>query len=209
VSFSLNEIEALSLKAARGAGYDWGLAQDAGKSAAWLWAHRLDGSSAFAAWLKSGFALNLKRHMPTEYTNPLRAEGMICPFVLGACLSDRSANLVGETMAAQSVAFPLLVVPMVSAMARRLECSIEIECDGRSFAVDQNGATLDFDLPDVADQILIRTSETPLADRPKLHRADPSKDSLSVLLDFAHRTYAPATEESRRLGAGSGGSDND
>ena len=33
--------------------------------------------------------------------------------------------------------------------------------------------------------------------------------SLFVLNTFAHRTYAPATEESRLLGAGAGLSDND
>ena len=40
-------------------------------------------------------------------------------------------------------------------------------------------------------------------------RADPDPNDWAALLAFAHRTYAPATEESRLRGAGAGLSDND
>ena len=47
---------------------------------------------------------------------------------------------------------------------------------------------------------------TPL---PNATRAAPDPSAWAALTDLAHRTYAPATEESRRLGAGAGLSDND
>lgn len=36
MSFALNEIEATAKRATRGAGYDWGLAEDASKAVRWL-----------------------------------------------------------------------------------------------------------------------------------------------------------------------------
>ena len=43
---SLNEIDSLCQKAARGAGLDWGLAEEAGFAAAWLAARGADGAAA-------------------------------------------------------------------------------------------------------------------------------------------------------------------
>ncbi|MEF9603350.1 DUF3726 domain-containing protein, partial [Paracoccus sp. PXZ] len=43
---SRNETEALCLKAARGAGMSWGLAEEAAFAAGWLGAHGIDGAGA-------------------------------------------------------------------------------------------------------------------------------------------------------------------
>ena len=43
MTFSLNEIEAIGKRAARGAGLPWGLAEEAGKAARWLTARGLPG----------------------------------------------------------------------------------------------------------------------------------------------------------------------
>ncbi|NND22495.1 MAG: DUF3726 domain-containing protein, partial [Silicimonas sp.] len=42
MSYSLNEVEATAKKAARGAGYPWGLAEEAAKATRWLCAHDID-----------------------------------------------------------------------------------------------------------------------------------------------------------------------
>ena len=45
--------------------------------------------------------------------------------------------------------------------------------------------------------------------REPVMRAEVSEESWARLGEFARRTFAPATEESRQRGAGSGLSDND
>jgi hypothetical protein len=54
--WSLNEIEALAGKAARGAGYDWGLAEEAGQSVRWLEARDFRGADALMAAINAGAA---------------------------------------------------------------------------------------------------------------------------------------------------------
>ena len=43
MSLSLNEVESLAKKAARGTGYPWGLAEEAAKASRWLAARGVDG----------------------------------------------------------------------------------------------------------------------------------------------------------------------
>ncbi len=51
MSWSLNEIEGLARKAARGSGLSWGLAEEAGKATRWLCAAGLPGADALAGLL--------------------------------------------------------------------------------------------------------------------------------------------------------------
>ncbi|MEL7259121.1 MAG: DUF3726 domain-containing protein, partial [Pseudomonadota bacterium] len=46
MSWSLNEVESLARKAARGAGYSWGLAEEAGKATRWTCAAGWPGGTA-------------------------------------------------------------------------------------------------------------------------------------------------------------------
>jgi hypothetical protein len=51
MTFSLNEVEAMGKRAARGAGRDWGIAEEAGKAARWLTARGLPGPELLAELL--------------------------------------------------------------------------------------------------------------------------------------------------------------
>jgi len=48
---SLSEIDALARKAARGAGYSWGIAEEVGKSARWLSAYGFKGPEVLSEHL--------------------------------------------------------------------------------------------------------------------------------------------------------------
>ena len=49
--YSLSEIDAQCKKATRGAGFEWGHAEEAGKAARWLAKHELPGAALLAAYL--------------------------------------------------------------------------------------------------------------------------------------------------------------
>ncbi|MGC1487905.1 MAG: DUF3726 domain-containing protein, partial [Albidovulum sp.] len=51
--YSQSEIEALGIKAARGAGYDWGMAEEAGMAARWLAHEGLPGPELLLACLQA------------------------------------------------------------------------------------------------------------------------------------------------------------
>ena len=56
MALSQNEIESLCIKAARGAGYSWGLAEQAGFAAGWLAARGLDATAPLLALLRDRLA---------------------------------------------------------------------------------------------------------------------------------------------------------
>ena len=93
MSWSLNEVEALSRKAARGAGLSWGLAEEAGRATRWLVVHGLPGPEVLLA------ALTRLDGLPHEARAPLdgwQARDTLCPVTTGAALADTAAAAGGD-----------------------------------------------------------------------------------------------------------------
>jgi hypothetical protein len=57
--------------------------------------------------------------------------------------------------------------------------------------------------------VTIEPTDASVESQQRATRATPNPKAWDILTRFAHRTYAPATEESRRLGAGDTQSDAD
>lgn len=154
MSWSLVEVEALAKKAAKGAGYSWGEAEDAARAVRWLEARGLGGAAALAAHLSGS------------------GKGA-CPIKVGIAVCDgmRQAEDVDLTTLDQ----PVLLLPFA----------------------DWVGA---------ADGV---AKSLGVAPGPEAVRSHASAEAMDVLAKFAHRTYAPETEESRSSGAGAGLTDND
>ena len=209
MSFALNEIEATAKRAARGAGYDWGLAEDASKGARWLCAQGLDGAGALAALLKSGFAADLSRHTPQSLQGQWRGEGALCPLVAGAALSDCADRLQQAPVQLGPVAHPLLILPFAAMAARRQNGCVTVSTDGFTAVTDGAAIQITGALPDAPTDLQVTAGGTLDAPRPRQTRAEPDVAAWDTLNQFAHKTYAPATEQSRLLGAGAGLSDND
>ena len=68
MSHSLNEIEALGKKAARGAGMPWGMAEEASKALRWLCAHGIDGMTHLARLLKRNDGMEHAQIAPQTLT---------------------------------------------------------------------------------------------------------------------------------------------
>ncbi|WP_306141918.1 DUF3726 domain-containing protein [Roseibium sp. MMSF_3412] len=208
MKLSLNEIEATAKRAARGAGYSWGLAEEASKAARWLSNHGQDGVAAFAVLLDKGFARSVD-HRPLATDEIWQSDGDLCPLVTGAFLSDCAQNLRCGPVVMQRVALPLLILPFAANAASELRCCVRVEMDGHVAITDGDHLLCPDMLPELAERITVQTSQT----TPSWRQCDalmcPDPDSWDRLAMLAHRTYAPATEESRLRGAGAGLSDND
>jgi hypothetical protein len=199
---SLNEIEVESRKAARGAGLAWGAAEEAGHAVAWL-AER--GVNALPALL--------------DILTANRADDMVGdPLAAGMTIADRAQMLAeGEELAYLQVRQPVLILPFMAMAARLAGRSILLQHEdgvwsvrpGREDAGLLAAAVKKSRIVAVkcrAEDLPLREAvETPTAQR--LEIADRTWEGLALL---AHRIYVPASEESRRLGAGAGsGIDND
>ena len=209
MNVSLNEVEATAKRAARGAGYPWGLAEEAGKATRWLCAHGIDGTKSLAQLLEQGLAASLKNHRPVEMQSAWAGQGVLCPIITGALLSDRSDLLHAGPIRIQNLAVPVYLLPFVASAARAQGSVISLTSDLFSAATDGGHLESGQEWPALSDHVQIALGGQLSTPRPQVTRATPDPDSWDTLNRFAHRTYAPATEESRLLGAGAGLSDND
>lgn len=122
------EILALGTKAARGAGFEWGQAEEAGWAAAWLARAGLPGAAILLDVLEAG---PLAR--PSPAPGHWRANGPQCPLCVGLALQDFAGLPEGPGpggVVVDSVIFPVFVMPFVSRAARALGCSLEFGCGG-------------------------------------------------------------------------------
>lgn len=209
MSYALNEVEATAKRAARGAGYDWGLAEEAAKATRWLCAQGLDGAVVLASLMEAGYAAELQSHVPQSLECDWRGEAPLCPLATGAALSDCAARLQEAPLIMGPVSRPAMILPFAAMAARQLGTCVTIEGEGFQAITDGIGLHCEGTLPETAAQLTIRAAGTLTNAYPSCTRAEPEEAAWAVLNRFAHKTYAPATEESRLLGAGAGLSDND
>ncbi|WP_171123485.1 MULTISPECIES: DUF3726 domain-containing protein [unclassified Ruegeria] len=209
MSFSLNEIEATSKRAARGAGYTWGHAEEAGKATRWLCAQGLDGVAALASLLQQDLSRSPEKHVPCNSGEGWAGTDVLCPLATGCALSDSALVLEAAPVTLTNVTTPTLLLPFVSNVARILNKSVAITIDGTEAQTDGIALHLTGPMPDQAQSVTVRLEQVAPPTQRQHSRATPDPAAWSALTGFAHRTYAPATEESRLRGAGAGLSDND
>lgn len=211
MTFSLNEIEAMAKKAARGAGYAWGPAEEAGKAVRWLESHGLPGGAALVGHLNVGNIDGPPTALQGDWSS---ATGVLCPLTSGAALNDCADQLAdGHVQSMTNVDHPLLILPFAAWAALHIKVPIRVEWDGMRATTD--GYRLRYEArngdPNQSGPATVSCKMDNA--RGDLHapalRGEISRDVWQTLGKYAHRTYAPASEESRLLGAGAGLSDND
>lgn len=213
--FSLNEIEAETRKAARGAGLSWGLAEDVGRIGrllAQFLPQHLDVLADALDDLKSG------RHASRLISDRsgIRAteDRPLSPLVLAPALADRSAEIARGTLTVTAkLAEPRLLIPMLAGVAERLQRPLRLQLDGHDVALGRNPAPAFTALAQlrIADTLLVTASSRELGQAPA-----PKAGGVAIPADLWRRftalaalTYVPASEHSRLAGAGAGLSDND
>jgi len=217
MSWSLNEIEGLARKAARGAGLDWGLAEEAGKATRWLCAAGWPGADLLAGLLtrNQGVAYDRIRPISTDGTWQARS-GMLCPLAAGAALCDRAWDWAdGQSATLGPTAMPLLLVPYMAWSADRTGAILHLGFQGVSITRGHGETGVDVAEADAltcaaaASVALTPVKTVTGAPLRRAYRGEIGAEAARTLLDFAQKTYAPDTEQSRLSGAGAGLTDND
>lgn len=212
---SRNEVETLCLKAARGAGMPWGLAEEAGFAAGWLAARSIDGPAALLAHLAArpagGGALTISGRIWAAQDG--RA---LCPITAGASLDDHAGLPEGVSAAPVMVGalrHPVLAVPHLARIAKAINAAIEIGWNGEKAIISADGevdpATLTALSKLQEAQVVLVTCRAEHKIAPPAPDMCPlSAETLAGLNALSMRTTVPASETSRR-GAGAMVSDND
>ena len=216
MTFSLNEIEAIGKRAARGAGLPWGLAEEAGKAARWLTARGLPGAEELVEILTQNDGKSYGELAPVSADGVWRApSGRLCPLVCGAALCDRAAEIAaGLVIELGATAQPLLLGPYAAGAAKLTGATIELSWAGVVMTLGPDGVAIEGDPADLTmrsvDSVVCRRSGRGVDGRPSdTPGRAVNAETWSRLNALAHRTFAPATEASRLAGAGAGLTDND
>jgi hypothetical protein len=210
---SVNEVETLCLKAARGAGMDWGQAEEAGFAAGWLAARGLDGAAVLLARLDGA-----------EFLHPISTAGQwrapdgqaLCPIELGAALGDFAAlpeaAMSDAPLRVGPVATPLLLLPFLEGVAKTQETVLRLVWAGGCVGIDQHGvATGDIAALARSGPVLVDLSPCPEPTTPRPALPGPpavGAQTLRRLGQLAARTMV-APSASSRADAGAATGDND
>lgn len=200
---SLNELEFMTRKAFRGAGYHWGEAEEAGKAAVWLARRNL---------LPLPAMLGLLARVKADVEGSRAA----CPVRTGLMLADGALRELrqGSRMSFELCA-PVLLLPFLADGAADGDTCIAAAWSGCSTAIhdgDLYVGTMQ-DTPEGPQSVVIerRPDQSPagMAIAPDRRTFAADKAAWDALARFAAETYVPATSRSRLAGAGAGVSDND
>jgi hypothetical protein len=230
VSHSYNEIEALVKRAARGVSLSWGMADESAKATRWLAERGLPGPQTMLQLLELHDTDTPVKPVVEQGNWYPDSEGLLCPVVTGTALSDFSMLLAQyKSIRCTGVACPLLLLPFVAHASLTLEACLSIRWNSEYFVIEGNRVasnsdpaqmdegvrTFDAESAAVVVEVGVTTFDEQLKSQPSLReckcvpRASVDQQCRERLSVYAHRTYAPASEESRRLGAGAGDSDNE
>lgn len=215
---SQSEIESICLKAARGAGMSWGMAEEASRAAAWLAARGLDGPHALLVRLQAkGQLLSPDiRFFEEDRTWRAADEGVLCPIALGVTLCDFAAlpraAVAGASVRVGPVGHALMLLPFLADLAETLggvvaiqwsECEVVVASDGR---LSGDVATLQ-EVDSIEAQLSLRPGGPRCSVRIEKRLAC-TAETLRDLNVLAMLTTVPASETSR-AGAGAMTNDND
>lgn len=215
---SSNEIEQLCLKASRGAGMSWGLAEEAGFAAAWLAKRGLDGAGALLAQLQDAEGRPWNEICPVVTSGRFQPVegGSLCPIALGSVLCDHAqlpeTAMQDAPLRLGPVTQPVLLLAFLSDLAQARGSDLRLDWSGGSVWVTADGR--------MTGDTNTLASETRLQAKLSVEKATQdvptqsglsnivAPDVLDALNAFALRTTVPASEASR-AGAGAAAGDND
>jgi len=216
--FSLSEIETMSMRAARGAGLPWGLAEEAGKAARWLTVRGLFSAERLAGILGRHDRHNHADLAPTDLDGVWQAtSGGLCPLIAGTALCDIAADIAdSRTIKLGETREPLWLAPYVAGAAKLTGAVISIAWDDVIVTLSDKGEGIEGNESALTASRTsgVRCQHASQLNAPTALTQESARipavptTAWSRLEALAQRTYAPSTEASRLSGAGAGLTDN-
>ena len=124
-----SEIETISKRASRAAGYTWGVSEEIGKCIKSLELYQISGLENLNEYLKKIKNLEPQGPRKIEQKNILN-EGNFCPIHTGVALMDASSRVMDlKSLSIQSLDFPILLIPFLNRISYKIGKMIEVKFD--------------------------------------------------------------------------------
>jgi|TARA_B110000090_G_scaffold200141_1_gene240804 hypothetical protein len=201
---SLSEIDLVSKRASRAAGFDWGIAEEVGKNTRMLEMLGIPGIKNLNYYFK------MRRNKKFEKIKLLSKENKkiqleYCPIIAGVNFLDQVRSLENlNEIKIHNVAFPILFLPFISRASEIVGKKIFLKIDNRGFLLNYNSSIYSNSLNDgittIGNIIVIKF----------LDNIDLFKESeWKELYRLSENTFVEENESLKQGAAGAGLNDND
>ena len=200
-----SEIETISKRATKAAGFPWGIAEEVGKNIKSLELLSISGIENLSLYLEQVKGKETFGPKEISIENNIKPNSF-CPFYTGSALLD-SASKVEEikNLSLHSINFPILLIPFINRLSDRIGKKIKLQIDDHNFLLNLNKfIATDTNLMGLiienAKIIKIEIQEN----------EDSFKDKVwDQLYELSTETFVEETDRLKENAAGAGLADND
>ena len=201
---SLSEIETVSKRACRAAGYSWGVAEEVAKNIRLLEIFNLPGIKNLNSFFKKKRELRLENISLINKDNEANKNGY-CPIIAGLnCLDQiRTIDNLNE-ITFKKVAYPLLFLPFISRSSEVIGKRIFLKIDDNEFLLNFNNNIYSNhaknEIIETAENIYLKVLE---------NRDSFEEKEWNELYKLSEETFVEENDSLKQSGAGAGLTDND
>ena len=201
---SLSEIDTVSKRSSRAAGYSWGIAEEVGKNVRLLEFFSLPGIKNLNAFLNNKKNIKLENlSLITENNNTNNSQ--YCPVIAGVNFLDQIKILENlSEINFKNIAYPILFLPFVSRASEIVGKRILLKLDEKEFLMNFNNCIYS----NFSKQEIIKTAERVSI---KILKNEDSftENEWKELYKISEETFVEENESLKQSGAGAGLTDND
>ena len=201
---SLSEIETVSKRASKAAGFSWGVAEEVGKNIRILEMFGLSGIKNLNYYFK------VKNNKKFEKINLVNNENIttgfeFCPISAGLSFLDqiRSLDNLNEIVF-KRIAYPLLFLPFVSRASEVIGKKLQLNIDNRIYYLNYNlsiySNSLENGVVEIGNDVSIEFLE---------NKDSFKENEWQELYKLSENTFVEENESLKKAGAGAGLTDND
>jgi len=201
---SLSEIDTVSKRSSRAAGYSWGIAEEVGKNVRLLEFFSLPGIKNLNGFLNNKKNIKLENlSLINENNNTNNSQ--YCPVIAGVNFLDQIKTLENlNEINFQNIAYPILFLPFVSRASEIVGKRILLKLDEKEFLMNFNNCIYS----NFSKQEIVKNSKR--VSIKILKNEDSFTDNeWKELYKLSEETFVEENESSKQSGAGAGLTDND
>jgi len=201
---SLSEIETVSKRSSRAAGFSWGIAEEVGKNIRMLEQFGLSGVKNLNYYFRARNKKNFEKINLINNENKI-SKIEFCPIIAGLNFLDqvRSLEILNE-IKFEKIAYPLLFLPFASRASEVIGKKLELKIDSRIFLLNYNNSiysnSLNEGVVEIGNSVLIKFKE---------NKDSFEENEWKELYKLSENTFVEESDSLKEGGAGAGLTDND
>ena len=201
---SLSEIDTVSKRATRGAGFDWGIAEEVGKNIRMLEMLGIAGIKNLNHYYKIKVKKNFEKINLIDKENKSN-KLEYCPIIAGVSFLDQVRSLESlSEIKFENIAFPILFLPFVSRASEIVGRKILLKVDNRTFLLNYNTSiysnSLNEGVTTIGNKVVVKFLE---------NQDSFEENEWRELYKLSENTFVEESDSLKQAGAGAGLTDND